>query len=254
MTTTTTKHGFRGHINMKVQSFWRSTIIKPLPVTQEHLATLAYHSTARLKFTCWGFCMAFPYKRLIINIIPILHTYFYGKVNRGHVDCPLYRGGPFLRESIMGGSTVVLCVNMIFNSIPIAWTAQARCSALNCPLKEFPSRYYTDCVVVSQSRNQFSEGLQRIDNMHSNCLKFFNFGFKGQSFTSAINICHFQLDIKELQTFTLHCLQNERGWRHSLMWHTWRYSKMGSSLPLGPQVKKFLNRNCVGMTARYAVM
>ena len=32
--------------------------------------------------------------------------YFYGKVNRGHVVCPLYRGGLYLRESVTGGSTV----------------------------------------------------------------------------------------------------------------------------------------------------
>ena len=31
---------------------------------------------------------------------------FYGKINRGHVVCPLYGGSPYLRESIMGGSTV----------------------------------------------------------------------------------------------------------------------------------------------------
>ena len=32
--------------------------------------------------------------------------YFYGKVNRGHVACPLYGGCPYLGVSIMGGSTV----------------------------------------------------------------------------------------------------------------------------------------------------
>ena len=32
--------------------------------------------------------------------------YFYGKVNQGHMVCPLYRGGPYLGESIMGGATV----------------------------------------------------------------------------------------------------------------------------------------------------
>ena len=31
--------------------------------------------------------------------------YFYGKINRGRVVCPLYGGGPFLRETDMGGST-----------------------------------------------------------------------------------------------------------------------------------------------------
>ena len=33
--------------------------------------------------------------------------YFYGKVNRGHVVCPLYGGNPYLGESVMGGSTVL---------------------------------------------------------------------------------------------------------------------------------------------------
>ena len=34
--------------------------------------------------------------------------YFYGKINQGHIVCPLYGGGPYLGESIMGGSTVYL--------------------------------------------------------------------------------------------------------------------------------------------------
>ena len=33
--------------------------------------------------------------------------YFYGRVNRGHVACPLYGGCPYLGVFIMGGSTVV---------------------------------------------------------------------------------------------------------------------------------------------------
>ena len=31
--------------------------------------------------------------------------YFYGKGNQEHVFCPLYRGGLYLGESVMGGST-----------------------------------------------------------------------------------------------------------------------------------------------------
>ena len=34
--------------------------------------------------------------------------YFYGKVKGGHVVCPLYGGGLYVRESIMGGSTVFI--------------------------------------------------------------------------------------------------------------------------------------------------
>ena len=32
--------------------------------------------------------------------------YFYGKINRGHVVCPLYGGGWYHRESVKGCSTV----------------------------------------------------------------------------------------------------------------------------------------------------
>ena len=32
--------------------------------------------------------------------------YIYGKINRGHIVCPLYGGGLYLRESVMGGSTL----------------------------------------------------------------------------------------------------------------------------------------------------
>ena len=40
--------------------------------------------------------------------------YFYGKINRGQVVCPLHGGGLYLGESVMGGSTVLtLYSNMI---------------------------------------------------------------------------------------------------------------------------------------------
>ena len=32
--------------------------------------------------------------------------YFYGKISRGHIACPLYGGSPYLRESVIRGSTV----------------------------------------------------------------------------------------------------------------------------------------------------
>ena len=34
--------------------------------------------------------------------------YFYGKINREHVDCPSYGGCPYVGEFVMGGSTVVI--------------------------------------------------------------------------------------------------------------------------------------------------
>ena len=80
-------------------------------------------------------------------------------------------------------------------------TEQSRCVALNCPFKEYPQNYYTDCETVSQLRNRFSEDLPRIDNTDSNRLKFLNFGFEGQSSTSAINGRNFLSPASPYQTY-----------------------------------------------------
>ena len=81
-------------------------------------------------------------------------------------------------------------------------THQSMCTAYNCPFKEFPSRYYTTCKAVSQLRNRFSTDLPRIDNMDSNRLKFFNFGFEGESSTSAINSRNFLPPSTPYQTYS----------------------------------------------------
>ena len=42
--------------------------------------------------------------------------YFYGKVNQGHVVCPLYGGSPYFRGSVMGHSTIVFTsMNFLFH-------------------------------------------------------------------------------------------------------------------------------------------
>ena len=84
---------------------------------------------------------------------------------------------------------------------PRQCTQQTKCIALNCPFKEFPSGYNTNCMAVSQLRNRFSDKLPRIDNRDSNNLKFFNFGFEGQSFTSAINGRNFLSPASPYQTY-----------------------------------------------------
>ena len=84
---------------------------------------------------------------------------------------------------------------------PRQCTQQAKCIALNCPFKEFPAEYNTDCMVVSQLRNRFSNELPRIDNRNSDNLKFFNFGFEGQSSTSAINGRNFLPPASPYQTY-----------------------------------------------------
>ena len=42
----------------------------------------------------------------ILHARSISITHYYGKINWGHTVCPLYGGGPYLGESVMGGSTV----------------------------------------------------------------------------------------------------------------------------------------------------
>ena len=84
---------------------------------------------------------------------------------------------------------------------PRQCTQQTKCIALNCPFKEFPSGNNTDCMVVSQLRNRFSDELPRIDNRNDDNLKFFNFGFEGRSFTSAINGRNFLLPASPYQTY-----------------------------------------------------
>lgn len=80
-------------------------------------------------------------------------------------------------------------------------TQQLMCMALNCPFAKFPPTYYTSCLTISTLRNRFSDDLPRIDIMDSNRLKFFNFGFEGQSSTSAINGRNFRLPPTPYQTY-----------------------------------------------------
>ena len=53
------------------------------------------------------FCLLSGDRRLSISRRLKMY-YFYAKINRGHVVCMLYGGGPYLGVSIMGGSTVYI--------------------------------------------------------------------------------------------------------------------------------------------------
>ena len=52
-------------------------------------------------FVLWGhfFCLLSGDRRLLITWRLKMY-YFYGKINWGHVVCPLYRGGWYHRESV----------------------------------------------------------------------------------------------------------------------------------------------------------
>ncbi len=65
-----------------------------------------------------------------------------------------------------------------------------RCVALNCPFRLYPPSSYTDCIIIDQLRSLFPSNendLPTLDLSGADRLKFFNFGFEGQSSTSAIN-------------------------------------------------------------------
>ena len=75
-------------------------------------------------------------------------------------------------------------------SVPSRCTDSNQCVALNCPFKYYPQSQFTDCITVDELRSLFpseESDLPRIDVSGEDRLKFFNFGFEGQSFTSAIN-------------------------------------------------------------------
>ena len=61
---------------------------------------------------------------------------FYGKVNWGHVVCPLYGGGLYLEESIMGGSTVRSDPPILKGLIPHDWVIVERFSARHSIMHE----------------------------------------------------------------------------------------------------------------------
>jgi FtsP/CotA-like multicopper oxidase with cupredoxin domain len=66
-----------------------------------------------------------------------------------------------------------------------------RCVALNCPFRIFSNSNFTDCIVIDELRSLFPSDDSDLPNLNmisgKDRLKFFNFGFEGQSFTSAIN-------------------------------------------------------------------
>lgn len=80
---------------------------------------------------------------------------------------------------------------------------QNKCTALNCPFKNFPINDGISCNVISGLRNRFNNELPSIDIdvTDTNRIKFFNFGFEGQSSTSAINGRNFRPPASPYQTY-----------------------------------------------------
>lgn len=81
-----------------------------------------------------------------------------------------------------------------------------KCVAVNCPFEAFPWRMHTKCLHLDELRAYIPLGShshlppQKLDPSSRN-LQFFNFGFEGQSSTSAINGMNFRFPTTPYQTY-----------------------------------------------------
>ena len=95
-------------------------------------------------------------------------------------------------------------------SIQHSCTASEQCIVLNCPFANYSSSANRACMHLTQLRSLFptedKASLPKIKNDDAG-LKFFNFGFEGQSETSAVNGKNFRLPVIPYQT---NCGQYEK--------------------------------------------
>lgn len=77
-----------------------------------------------------------------------------------------------------------------------------RCTAINCPFEHYPANDGIDCIHIHELRSLLPLPLQQLPQiMPSNKNRhFFNFGFEGDSSTSAINGLNFKLPVAAYQT------------------------------------------------------
>ena len=84
-------------------------------------------------------------------------------------------------------------------------SASNRCTALNCPFRIYSPSNFTDCIVIDELRSLFPSDESDLPKLNmvsgEDRLKFFNFGFEGQSSTSAINGRNFRPPPSPYQVF-----------------------------------------------------
>ena len=99
----------------KCQKF--DTVVNDFHLRLQSLSTLGGYFVQL--FVLWGhmFCLLSGDGRLTVSQRLKIY-YFYGKVDRGYVVCLLYRGSPYLGESIMEGSTVLYAVTVANSVLP----------------------------------------------------------------------------------------------------------------------------------------
>ena len=80
-------------------------------------------------------------------------------------------------------------------------TEQNLCIAINCPVKEFPRGLYTECIQLNSLKALIPSKESELPIIEANNAKFLNFGFAGNSLTSAINGRNFILPSTPYQTY-----------------------------------------------------
>ncbi len=75
------------------------------------------------------------------------------------------------------------------------------CIAVNCPVEEFPRGLYIDCIQLNSLKALFPSKESELPNIEAADTRFFNFGFAGNSLTSAINGRNFILPPTPYQTY-----------------------------------------------------
>lgn len=96
-------------------------------------------------------------------------------------------------------------------SAPRACTETYPCTVLNCPFGRFPTSENKLCLSITNLTSLFEQPQEELPKFVdttdcADCLRFFNFGFEGESTTSAINGWNFQLPVTPYQT---NCGQHE---------------------------------------------
>ena len=90
------------------------------------------------------------------------------------------------------------------NSPPKVCTTTNPCTAINCPFENYPADRFIDCsdLHIHELRSLLPVPLQQLPQIMptTNNRHFFNFGFEGDSSTSAINGLNFKLPVAAYQT------------------------------------------------------
>ena len=79
--------------------------------------------------------------------------------------------------------------NNVYSNSQSRCTSVRPCKALNCPFENYPTTAYIECINVNELNSLFPTEDDKLPTLGvgGDQLLFFNFGFEGQSSTSAIN-------------------------------------------------------------------